>query len=319
MKTMNTLVRRFFDDYIRNNLGNAAYLSNDISIDYTTLGRISGRERVTEALSFKGEYNISYNILSNTLEYEHDDKEIVITNAFHFLIKTKEAYNVSSATSQLKGEILYFVYGGKYKFTVSDNLITNIRFNLEAEYGNTYWAKQRGWKLFEETKGEYPVKVDDYELSKQSCAEDQIREAIFGLLLISDTNQKELLYKYATDDALFCYRDSTYPGMGVGEDERVRLSMLDFVANNKSLEDQNHHSCRITGITVNGDTAVANLDMFEPTKLGFKHLDSQTIYQPYYNETWKVTLQRKNGWKISNIDKKAVSKFQTVGYATLEI
>lgn len=316
---MITLLKSFFDNYITNKL-EANQFSDHIEIDYSTLGKHKGIEDVLNALRLNGEYQYRYNIVSNEIDYLYDQYQVHICNAFHFLIKEKGSYNVESATSSIKGEIYPFVYGGKYKFYIRNDKIEKICFHLDAEFGNTYQAKkERNWKLFEETKNEFQVKLDKHSNSQLLTEKDRIAHCISCLFLLADTSSTDNVNDYITEDAVYSFRDSTYAGMGVGEDDRKIISISEFIKTNKDREDQNHHSYHMVDLSIDSNKAVALLDMFEPTKLGYKHLDAVTVYQPYYNERVTVRLEKEKEWKISEIDSKAISKFKIIGYTTLEI
>lgn len=317
-----SLVNQFFDSYImceQDALNNC--LHNNVAISYSTLGYHEGKNEVIKLLTNQEDFTYRYNIVSNIINYSIENYEIVICNAFHFLIKEVSSYNVTSATSSVNGEVYPIVYGGKYKFKIQNGKISSIKFDLEAQMGNTYWAKKNwGWLLYDETcKNPKNVLLDEKRLYKNMNEQDQIQMRINEMMLLVDNRQKSLFNDYVTDDAIYSYRDATRQGMGVSEDTRVRVSIQDLINHVNDKEHQSHHSYRLIELNVEGNKAEAILEMFEPTKLGYKHLYSNNVYQPYYNEQWRIKLIKKDKWLIELADRKAVSKFQKVSYKTMII
>ncbi len=315
-----SLVKKFFDSYIMNESDLLDdFLDTEITIDYSTLGSISGKEAVKKALALNEDFTYRYNILSNLIDYKKEDTSVVICNVFHFLIKEYSSYNVASATSSVNGQVFPLVYGGKYKFIVENDKIKAVSFDLEAQMGNTYWAKKNWqWHLYDETKHDpRRVLLDETRTYEKTDEQQNIIRRIYEFMLLVDTRQSDLFKQYVTEDGIYSYRDATRQGMGISEDTRTRVSIMNLVNHIDDREYQSHHSCRIIDVKVDGDEAEVTLEMFEPTKLGYKHLFSNNVYQPYYNEQWKLKLVKKEDWIVSSADRKAVSKFQKVSYKTL--
>ena len=307
MKT--SIINNFLTGYVQNRPElYRDILAEDISIEYSTIGTHSGREDVLRALNTQGDYACRYNVTSNRIAYEKDGDSIVILNAFHFFVRV------------IKNEYLPLILGGKYKFTLRENQIRSVVFVLEAEAGNTYLAKTKwGYRLFEETKDIFSVRLDSVAPSYASDA-DAIRDTVYRLMLITDNGQSDFLSDVAEKDALCFLPSSTYPDQYGPEVSGKGMPVQDFVFQNKQMESQNHHSMRITRVDAAADSAVVTAEMFEPTRLGFKHFDALSVYKPYYNERWEFRLAKKDGrWKVCTMKADTISRFQTITYDTLEI
>ena len=134
---------QFLSDYISDNLVGCTYLDEHTEINYSTVGYKKGKKDIVEALRLNGSYRHRYNILANPLQYTFEGEDIVLVKGFHFIAKESSSFNVASATSEVKGQIHPLIFGGTYKFYFNKdiNKFSKIEFQLEAEYGNTYWAK----------------------------------------------------------------------------------------------------------------------------------------------------------------------------------
>ncbi len=309
MSMRTSAVKKYINAYVRNELrDNLPFLGKSFSISYSTVGEHDSKQKAVSALQTPGDFGCRYNIISNVIEYKLDDKEVVILNAFHFFVTV------------IKNEYLPLILGGKYKFILRDSVIERVFFDLETEMGNTYYAKKVwGYHLMAESADDYRVLLDDVPCQ---LVEDemQIGDSIRKMMLIADRKQKELASKYATPDAVCWLAGSTYAEQfGSKDGGRTIVSLQEFIETNKMMEAQNHHSMRICDITISGNQATARLEMLEPTRLGFKHFDALSVYQPYYNEEWTVDLKKENGWKITKMQYSPISKFQRITYDTLEV
>lgn len=322
---MISVVTNFFNNYIDSTLENFENFDENVNINYSTLGQICGKENVVKSLTIPESFDFRYNVISNVLEYKKEEYDIVIANVFHFLVKESKSYNVNSATSYIKGQVFPLIFGGKYKFYVKDGLISKIYFDLDAQFGNTYWLKYvLGYKPFEETAKETrKVKLDEGANITGKNDKDIIINKISELLLIADSVQPELVNDCATADSKYIYKNSTYAGRMNKEKEAdltKNKTMKEFVETNKEEKQQNHHSYKMSALEINGNEAQATLILFDPTKLGFKHFYLNTIYQLYFDEQWNVELIKiDEGWKVKTINKKPISKFEQLGYKTIEI
>ncbi|HIW41204.1 MAG TPA: hypothetical protein H9743_03550 [Candidatus Mediterraneibacter vanvlietii] len=303
-----SIVKDFFEYYGQNNLTSFKNLDEEVQIRYSTLGEHRGRENVIRALRTEGEYGSRYTVMSNPIEYKLRENEVVIVNAFHYFVKI------------VKNQYSPFIAGGKYKFLFDGDRIKSIAFDLEAEMGNTYLAKSEWkWHMLEETKNNRFVKLDNAVIYGKT-EEEEIVSVIYSLFLIADTGQYEMADRYICSNAVCRLARTTYSEQfGLTGDSQNTVLAKEYIRNNKKLEDQNHHSCHICEIKRDGSRAEVMLEMFEPTKLGFKHFDALSVYKPYYNEQWDIQLIKEECWKVKSMSYRPISRFETVGYSVLGI
>ena len=302
-----TMVKDYLNHFVNNTLCELESLSNNVVIDYSTVGKHEGKSEVVKTLKTDGNFAHRYNLLSNIIQYQQQDKNIVIANVFHYFVKV------------VKNQYSPLIIGGKYKFVICHDLIEKVLFDLEAEMGNTYLAKKEwGWKLFEETKDIRRVKLDDD--SYVSTDKEAVEDCLKRFFLITDTQQIEFLDQYVSEDSVCILATTTYSEQ-FGADECLNsgISIEEFINSNKSKEDQNHHSFKICDLKIDGNKAKVVIDMLEPTNLGFKHFDALSVYKPYYNEEWNIELVKEERWRIKKLTNRPISKFQTIGYDTLEV
>ncbi len=304
-----SVIKDFLNGYVENRLEECrGIMAEDMVIDYSTTGHHAGRENIIEALRTEGDFAHRYNVISNIISYETDGETVIILNGFHFFVRV------------IRNEYLPLIFGGKYKFRLKAGEIRSIQFVLEAEMGNTYLAKTKwGYRMFAETKEGSKVLLDNVNMSFDE-EKDAIQNTIYCMMLFADNGQEEMLGNVAKEDAHCFLSLNTYPNQYGPDSVDSGFTMREFVQKNKELKEQSHHSMKITDIQQENDKAAVTAQMFEPTKLGFKHFDALSVYKPYYNEIWTIQLLKEEGqWKISEMRNKAISKFQTVGYKTLEL
>ena len=301
---MKTLINLFLNSYVKNTLGEIEIFSEDFEINYSTLGKISGEDALN-ALKTDGNFAHRYNIVSNQIEYSDGINEIVILNAFHFFVTV------------VRNEYHPLILGGKYKFIINNGKINKICFDLEAEMGNTYYAKVNWkYKLFAETEKEARTVLLDEDKDKKH----EIKDLVYRVMLIIDTLQKDYIETFTTKNCRVIVSNSTYPEQYGPEDINEGNSMNYFMDINKELESQNHHSFKIVSIEANEDKANIKLEMLEPTKMGYKHFDALSVYKPYFNDLWNIELVKIDGkWYVDKMSNKPISKFQMLTYDTLEI
>lgn len=303
-----TMVKEYLSHYMEQTLDTLSSLTDDTVIDYSTIGQHQGKMNIANVLRTDLASMYRYSVISNIIEYQYQDRDIVLANVFHYFVRV------------VKNQYSPLIAGGKYKFKIHGDTIECVLFDLEAEMGNTYLAKNElHWKLFEETKEERRVFLDDTD-SGVINSQEEVRDCLKRFFFIADSGQLDLLTKYAVDNAVCILAGSTYSEQfGADTDNSLGITAEEFVRENKRQEDQNHHSFRICDVSVGNGSASAMIEMFEPTKLGFKHFDALTVYKPYYNEQWQIKLIWDDGWKIKKMMNQPISKFQTVGYDILEL
>lgn len=303
-----SMVKEYFKHYMNDTLDTFNGLTEETAIDYSTVGIHRGKNDIAKALQTDRLSAYRYSVISNVIEYPLDGKDIMIANVFHYFVRV------------VKNQYSPLIAGGKYKFIINGNAIEHVMFDLEAEMGNTYLAKNNlHWRLFEETKQKRRIYLDDAD-SKITDREEAVKDCLRRFFLIADSGQADLSKKYAADDAICILAGSTYPEQFGADGDGCRgITAEEFIQENKRHEDQNHHSFRICDVSAGADSASAVIEMFEPTKLGFKHFDALTVYKPYYNEQWKIELVKDHGWKIKTMHNQPISKFQTIGYDILEL
>ena len=305
---MRTLIKQYLNAFIKNNLPeNSSLFAENFHADFSTIGGVNGRSELRK-LSTAGRFEIRYNIVSNEINYDVMGNEITILNCFHFFVNRNG------------NEYYPLILGGKYKFFIKNNQIEEILFDLEGEMGNTYLAKTNwNYHLVTETRTQKRVYLEDTE-AHYLTEQEEIKVVVYRLMLITDTQQCNLLKKYATDNAVVILSDTTYPEQyGPAANERG-IQLEQFIAINKQMEDQNHHSLKIIDIRISDEKAYVRAEMFEPAKMGYKHFDVLSVYKPYYNESWQIEMEKKEGrWKVSSMKNQPISKFQQITYTTLEI
>ena len=305
---MKTSIKRYLDAFVGNTMADAGLDAGNFSIDYSTVGAHAGAEAI-QALATPGDYAIRYNICSNVTEYQHDGKDISILNAYHFFVR------------KIGGELHPLIFGGRYRFACDDDKIEHVDFDLVAEMGNTWEAKtQWGYRLCAETCNEPKRVMMDGTPLLAGTAEEEIKQTLNRLLLAVDTKQGDIACRYAADDFAVELMLSTYPDQYGPSSGNYNFGIEQWIELNDTIESQVHHACAIDSIKVDDDSARAVLYMFEPTRMGFKHFDTTTVYKPYYNEQWQVELIRQDGqWLVKNMTEKPVSRFGTIAYTTVEL
>ena len=156
MKNYRNVMSDFLICYELGNWDNCKELVNDdIVLESTLAGTHRGIEEIKSALQLPKEHNISNMVITNLIHREADGHDIVWCYMHHM-------------TGVYQGRQLFpLIYGGKLYFDICNNRITNIKFELGYEYGNT-WAMNGIWKFYEETKNTHLISADALRLGGET-------------------------------------------------------------------------------------------------------------------------------------------------------
>lgn len=284
MKNYRKVMSDFLICYELGNWDNCKELVNDdIVLESTLAGTHRGIEEIKSALQLPKEHNISNMVITNLIHREADGHDIVWCYMHHM-------------TGVYQGRQLFpLIYGGKLYFDICNNRITNIKFELGYEYGNT-WAMNGIWKFYEETKNTHLISADALRLGGETRG---LRDLVNRFFWSVDHMDRALFQK-------LCSRDVEIIKSGIDSSIYKKDGVFDvdrYLRFEKDFYEQNLYSIHIVD--------ESDIDPFHkkitcwhlsPGRPGTKHYGANTIYMQFYDEIIDVEFHRdKDGWKIGKV------------------
>jgi len=270
-------------------------VTDDVKGHYSNLGELSGRQELVDALRWKGlPMNISRRQILNFVVHTSGDR-------------AQQSAYVMSLMGYDNGKFLFpFEFGGKYVIsyvrTDSGWKMAEIRYDLDWEKGNTYFAKD--WNFIDYTifAGHKPMISSEYdspwaaipENDEELTDEEQIAENMFKYSFGLDNCDWAVHRDSYTDDIVF------YAGKSVMASGARNL--INTFKNTSHKEPALEHAIKITKIEVNGEEATMYGYRVEPHRLGSKNLNRSTLHQSFYSAKYENKLRKVNGkWKMYEI------------------
>lgn len=270
-------------------------VTEDVKGHYSNLGELEGKAALIEGLRWKGmKMNTSRRRVLNFVVHTNGD------------LAQMSGY-VMSLIGYDDGKFLFpFEFGGKYVITLrridGSWKMSEIRYDMDWEKGNTYFAKD--WKFIDYKiyAGHRPMISSEYdspwaaipENDEQLTDEEQIKENMFKYSFGLDNCDWTLHKDSYTDDIVF------YAGKSVMESGARNL--INNFKNTSHKEPALEHAIKITKIEVNGDEATMYGWRVEPHRLGSKNLNRDTLHQSFYSAKYENKLRKVDGkWKMFEI------------------
>lgn len=204
-----------------------------------------------------------------------------------------------------------FLYGGKIFLRVMDNVIQDIKMDLEYEFGNTYIMNHH-WDLYEACKTQRTI--TGKELQPYSI---HVEEAIYKCFLAMDLENEELFKANVSDD-IRIHRT------GVNGDVYTLDGKQDikaFLKKDKGYYDQNQYSLHLHEISKIDELQTHVIAWhLSPGKPGNKHMASHTKYVQFYDEIMDIMLVKEQEfYKVKSIVFKRKENPVMYGYDSIEL
>lgn len=270
-------------------------VTDDVKGHFSNAGESEGKEALVESLTWHGmDMNVSRRRITNFVVRTQGDR-------------AQQSAYVMTLMGYDNGKFLFpFEFGGKYviSWTEQDGewKMKEIRYDMDWEKGNTYFAK--GWtfidyKIF---AGHRPMINSEYESpwaaipenDEELTEEEKIIENMFKYSFGLDHCDWTLHHDSYTDDIIF------YAGSSVMESGARNL--INNFKNTSHKEPALEHAIKIVDIKIDGDEAVLYGYRIEPHRLGSKNLNRDTLHQSFYSAKYKNLLRKTDGqWKMYEI------------------
>lgn len=270
-------------------------VTQDVQGHFSNVGEVSGKEALLSALTWKGmQMNVSRRHILNFVVHTNGD------------CAQQSAY-VMTLLGYDDGRFLFpFEYGGKYVISYVRRedgwKMSEIRFDLDWEKGNTYFAKDWNFIDYKIFAGHRPMISSEFdspwaaipENDEPLTDEEAIAENMFKYSFGLDNCDWALHRDSYTDDVVF------YAGKAVMESGARNL--INNFKNTSHKEPALEHAIKITKIIVAGDTATMYGYRVEPHRLGSKNLNRDTLHQTFYSARYENKLRKIDGkWKMYEI------------------
>ena len=279
--------------------------TEEVKGHFSNVGETSGQDELIQALTWTGmKMNVSRRQIVNFVV--RTDGERAQQSAYEMVLMGYD-----------NGSFLFpFEYGGKYVnsyvHTEEGWKICEIRYDMDWEKGNTYFAKD--WKFIDYKifAGHRPMISSEYdspwavipENDEELSDEEQIQENMFKYSFGLDNCDWTLHKDSYTDDIVFYSGDSVM--------EAGARNLINNFKNTSHKEPALEHAIKIVDIQVNGDEAILIGYRIEPHRLGSKNLNRDTLHQNFYSARYRNKLKKIEGkWKMYEIHYKAGVFFET--------
>ncbi len=269
--------------------------TEDVAGHFSHVGETRGQEELVRALTWKGmPMNVSRRQIVNFVVRTDGDK--ACQSAYEMVLMGYD-----------NGSFLFpFEYGGKYVNTYVRTeegwKISEIRYDLDWEKGNTYFAKDWRFLDYKIFAGHKPMISSEYdspwaavpENDEELTDEEQISEVMFRYSFGLDNCDWELHRASYTDEIIFYAGDKVM--------EAGARNLVNNFKNTSHKEAALEHAIRIVDIQVDGDEAVLKGYRIEPHRLGSKNLNRDTLNQNFYSARYTNKLRKIGGtWKMYEI------------------
>ena len=283
-------------------------------IEYSMLGKKSGREMVVKALQTEKDFDIHYTTVADVIPTENEEDFVLFAKGHHF-----QAYR--------DGEFLYpILWGGKYEFAVSkeNRKIHYIKFYLEYEFGNTYLAKTKwGWKMYEETKALQTTLVGSYRqyhAIEPESEKEKIQQSVFCLLWDWDEMNIPACLERVTDDVYV--RVKLFEEVGPSKEYYQKEEFGQLIQDNFLYEDQSQMSVLFETIEISedGNSAIVHMKRYNPGKIVNKHVDVSTIHKLFFNMRFVARMiKRGDSWLVQEVNVTPINDVDALGFDFKEV
>lgn len=270
----------------------SSIVTDDVLGYFSNVGETKGKAELIKALTWKGmKMNVSRRRITNFVVRTCGEK-------------AQQSAYVMSLVGYDNGSFLFpFEFGGKfvnsYILTEAGWKISEIRYDLDWEKGNTYFAKDWRFIDYKIFAGHKPMISSEFdspwavipENDEELTDEEQIIENMFKYSFGLDNCDWSLHHASYTDDVIF------YSGDNVMEN-----SARNLVNNFKNTSHKEHaleHAIKIVDVKVEGNEATLYGYRIEPHRLGSKNLNRDTVHQSFYSAKYVNKLKKIDGvWKM---------------------
>lgn len=270
----------------------ADLVTEDVLGHFSNVGETRGKAELVKALTWKGmKMNVSRRRIVNFVVRTQGEK-------------AQQSAYVMSLMGYDNGTFLFpFEFGGKfvnsYILTEDGWKISEIRYDLDWEKGNTYFAKD--WKFIDYKifAGHKPMISSEFdspwavipENDEELTDEEQIVENMFKYSFGLDNCDWTLHHGSYTDDVVFYSGDSVM--------ESSARALVNNFKNTSHKEHALEHAIKIVKVEVQGDEATLYGYRIEPHRLGSKNLNRDTVHQSFYSAKYVNKLRKVDGaWKM---------------------
>lgn len=288
-----TALEAFQPDQIEN------LLTEDVRGHFSNVGETKGKEDLINALTWKGmEMNVSRRRIANFVVRTCDDK-------------AQQSAYVMSLIGYDNGSFLFpFEFGGKFLISwiqAKDGWkMTEIRYDMDWEKGNTYFAKDWNFIDYKIFAGHKPMINSEFEspwavipendeaLTDKELIVENMFKYSFGL----DNCDWTLHHDSYTDDVVF-YAGNSVMESGAG-------NLINNFKNTSHKEPALQHAIKIVDVQIEDDEAILYGYRMEPHRLGSKNLNRDTLHQSFYSAKYENKLKKVNGaWKMYQLHYKS--------------
>lgn len=274
-------------------------VTDDVKGHFSNVGETEGKDALIAALTWKGmKMNVSRRTITNFVVRTCSDK-------------AQQSAYVMSLIGYDNGSFLYpFEFGGKfvnsYLLTEDGWKISEIRYDMDWEKGNTYFAKD--WKFIDYKiyAGHRPMINSEFESPWAAIPEndeeltdkEQIIENMFKYSFGLDNCDWNLHHGSYTDDVIFYAGDSVM--------ESGARNLINNFKNTSHKEPALQHAIKIVDIKLEGEEATLYGYRIEPHRLGSKNLNRDTLHQSFYSAKYVNKLRKVDGkWKMYELHYKS--------------
>lgn len=276
----------------------------DCEADFSTVGHLSGLKELRQRLDWPGpETQVSRAGIWNFVARSDGDKG------------QQSAY-VQYIRAVDDGEELYpFLFGGEFSnsFVREDGVwkMNHIRFDLCYAEGNTLFVRKH-WYLMDEAKycGHEPMinaELDSpWLVIPKDCEpqtdEEEIFELMYRYAFAFDHGDFRFLQSFVTEDFLIngsAHRKDYWSMPLESGDFLGHRSVSDFLRDKYHKEAKMMHACRMKGIEIDGDTAVACMPRGEEHRLKNRWLTRDNVHAVFSTALHFIYAKKTDGqWKM---------------------
>lgn len=311
--TVKSIVEQFMEAFTKGELDSCRdCFSEEVRINYSTVGVHTGITAIIKALEVGRDFDIHYTTIANVMEYENGETAVVMAKGHHLLAYREDSF-------------LYpLLFGGKYEFSFNKNTkkITEIKFYLEYEFGNTYVMKNRwGWNMYEETKDLKTSINGGYQQYTPVSLENEeavIQNTLYQLMWDFDNEEYDHCLKRVTDDIYV--RVKVFEEVGPSKEYYQKEEFVKLMKDYFAYEDQPQISLYFENIAITDDTAIVHIKRYNPGKVVNKHVDVSTIHKLFFNMRFVLRMVKRGGaWLVSETDITPINDVDALGFDYIEV
>lgn len=275
-------------------------LADDILFESTNYGEAKDKDEVKKILKWQGmEINYSRYKIFNFVVFVHDDKAI------------QSAVVTSLVGINNSDYFHYFQFGGyylnEYKKVNGKWKITNMKFNLDMEDGNTLivkdWWNLIDYRYFEGTR-KYPI------ISELN--NPWIRIPVPDSLGSEEEQVLDSYYRYSwgidhADFGIFqtCLGDKIQ--LFNYSELLTREEVIQYMKFKRFKEATMEHIWKIDSVKIEGNEAILKSRRYEPHRMGTTKLNKENMNLDFYTGSFEYKFIKKEGTDYINAGWKMIS------------